>query len=403
MDNGNPKHKYGKYNGNELEYVKQALDSENPEFRSINWVARFEGEFKEKIGAKYAIAVNSGTSGLHAALHAVGVKPGDEVIQPAVTVVMDAFATLYLGAIPIFVDVDPKTWNIDPKQIEAHITEKTKAIIVVSLFGLPVDIDPIMKIAAKHNIAVIDDSAETVLGEYNGKMAGTMADVGVFSFENKKHMTTGSEGGMIITNNPDLAERARKFSGIGFKNLTADAGRTSLASAVFQNPNYERHDSIGLNYRMNSISAALGCAQLENIEEKVLKRQKIGKLFKDTIQNCKWLTAQETNEHSTHTYYTFGVLYYGEEYLGLKWQTFYEKYKSMGGDGFYACWKNPYLEPALRFDDKKRENYTPGLCPVSEELQKKLMLFKCNYRNFNDAIRQADILKKLIEKLEEKN
>ena len=208
---------------------------------------KFEEEFCEKFGVKYAVAINSATSGLHAALAAAGVGDGDEVIQPSVTVVMDSYATLYLGATPVYVDINPDTWNIDAEQIEKSITEKTKAIIVVSLYGLPVDIDPIMDIARKHNITVIDDSAETVLSKYKDGYSGTCADIGVFSFEKTKHITSGSEGGMVVTNSETLAERIRKFGGIGYKNLTATAGRTSLASSVFQNPNYERFDSIGYN------------------------------------------------------------------------------------------------------------------------------------------------------------
>ena len=124
---------------------------------------KFEEEFCEKFGVKYAVSINSATSGLHAALAAADVGEGDEVIQPSVTVVMDSYATLYLGATPVYVDINPDTWNIDAEQIEKSITDKTKAIIVVSLYGLPVDIDPIMELARKHNLVVIDDSAETVL------------------------------------------------------------------------------------------------------------------------------------------------------------------------------------------------------------------------------------------------
>ena len=196
----------------------------------------FEEKFCEKFGVDYSVAINSATSGLHAALAAAGVGPGDEVIQPSVTVIMDAYATLYLGATPVFVDINPETWNIDVNEIEKSITEKTKAIIVVSLYGLPVDIDPIMDLARKHNITVIDDSAETVLSDYKGKYSGTCADIGVFSFEKTKHITSGSEGGMVVTNSEELAKKVRKFGGIGYKNLTATAGRTSLASSIFQNP-----------------------------------------------------------------------------------------------------------------------------------------------------------------------
>ena len=148
IDNVN--NKYGKYNGNEIKYILQALDSESDETKKISWVQRFEESFAEKMGVKYAIAVNTATSGLHAALFAAGVKKGDEVIQPSKTVVMDAYVTIHLGAIPVFADIDSKSWNISVNEIEKKITSKTKAIIVVSLCGLRVVMDPIMMLAKKH-------------------------------------------------------------------------------------------------------------------------------------------------------------------------------------------------------------------------------------------------------------
>lgn len=354
----------------------------------------FEEKFCDKFGVNYAITINSATSGLHAALAAVGVGPGDEVIQPATTVVMDSYATLYLGATPVFVDIDPDTWNIDVKEIEKNITSKTKAIIVVSLYGLPVDIDPIMELARNHNIKVIDDSAETVLGWYKDKVAGTLADIGVYSFEKTKHFTTGSEGGMVVTNSEELAQNVRKFGGIGYKNLTATAGRTSLASSIFQNPNYERFDSIGYNYRMNQITAACGLANFEIIDEIIIRRKVIGSMFQEAVKGCNWLRVQETPSHSVHSYYTFAVLF---EHPFLLWEQFYNSYIEMDGDGFYACWKNPYLEPSLKDKDLNGRMYSVGSCPIAEDYQKKLMCFKTNYRDLELAQKKVDILSNLID------
>ena len=393
----NPKHPFGKFNGNELDYVIRALDSETPENKSMPWVQTFEETFAKKVGSKYAIAVNSGTSGLHAALYAVGVGEGDEVIQPSKTVVMDAYATIHLGATPVFADVDPESWNIDPADIEKKITDKTKAIIVVSLYGLPVDIDPIMALAKKYGIYVIDDSAETLMSHYKGKVAGTASDMAVYSFEKSKHMTSGSEGGMIITSDEKLAEKARKFAGIGYKGLTASAGRTSLASAIYQNPNYERFDTIGLNYRMNAITAAVGLAQFERIEHLVERRKAIGAMFLDAVKDSSWITTQKIPNHSDHGYFTFGMAYHGHEVHGLPWEKFYERFKSRGGDGFYACWKPPYLEPSLRGRNMGQQKFDVGLCPIAEDLQKKLMVFKTNYRNFGEARIQANLLYELIQ------
>ena len=347
----------------------------------------FEEKFCEKFGVDYSVAINSATSGLHAALAAAGVGPGDEVIQPAVTVIMDAYATLYLGATPVFVDINPETWNIDVNEIEKSITEKTKAIIVVSLYGLPVDIDPIMDLARKHNITVIDDSAETVLSDYKGKYSGTCADIGVFSFEKTKHITSGSEGGMVVTNSEELAEKIRKFGGIGYKNLTATAGRTSLASSVFQNPNYERFDSMGYNYRMNLVTAACGLANFEILDQLIDRRKEIGSMFLEAVDGCSWIKTQKVEDYCEHSYYTFAFLY---EHTEVSWEQFYNTYIEMGGDGFYACWKNPYLEPSLK------PKFSTVSCPIAEEYQKKLMCFKTNYRDLGLAQRKVNVLKNLI-------
>lgn len=264
---------YGKYNGKELEYVLQFLDSENPANKEKSWSQRFEEEFCRVMDVKYAIACNSGTSGLHAAVVAAGVGSGDEVICPALTVIMDAYAVIHAGAIPVFADVNPETQTIDPDDVRKKITPKTKAIITVSLQGLPVDIDPIMGLAKEHNLVVIEDSAQTVLGMYKGRIAGTLGHIGVFSFENKKHMTCGSEGGMVVSNDKNLAQRVRKFAGIGYKHMTAAAGRTSLTMSTVQDPDYERFDTIGLNYRMTEVSAAIGLAQFDRIHMLVSRRR----------------------------------------------------------------------------------------------------------------------------------
>ena len=397
--NANPENPYGKYNGKEHEYVLKALDTENGEFGDFPWVTEFEDKFCDLSGANYSIAVNSATSGLHAALVAAGVSSGDEVIQPALTVIMNAFVTIECGAIPVFADINPDTWNIDAETISAKITEKTKVIMAVSLFGLPLDIDPIMALAKKKGLIVIDDSAETICRNYKGKFVGTHADIGVYSFENKKHMSSGSEGGMIVTSNETLAIKIRKFAGIGYKNLTATAGRTSLASSEFQNPKYERHDVLGLNYRMNVVTAAVGLAQLERIEHLVQRRICIGEMFNKVVEGCSWLEPQGKLDKANHTYYTYGVKYDGELIKNISWEEFYEKYKNLGGNGFYAAWVNPYLEPALKGKKFGNTTFEHGLCPIAEEYQRKIMLFKTNYRNLAEARHDADLLSELIDKI----
>jgi len=396
MDQFNP---YGKYNGNETNYVLKALDSENQDGGDYPWVTKFEEAFAAKVGTKYAISVNSGTSGLHAALYAAGISAGDEVIQPALTVIMDAYATIHLGGIPVFADINPSTLNIDPNDILLKLTPKTKAILTVSWFGLPVDMDPIKDIAKKHNLIVIDDSAETLMGRYKGAISGSNADIGVFSFEQKKHITTGSEGGMIVSNNENLATRARKFAGIGYKHMTATAGRTHLAMSTVQDPNYERFDTIGLNYRMNAVSAAIGLAQLERVEHIISRRQACAGFFREAITGCSWLIPQEVPLGFEHSYYTFSIDFRGLEERKVSWKDFYNQYKQMGGDGFYGNVMIPYLEPALKGKQFGNTILAPGLCPKAEEIQKRIMAFKTNYRDLGIAKLKAEILSNLIDKI----
>lgn len=212
-------------------------------------------------------------------------------------------------------------------------------------------------------------------------------------------MTSGSEGGMVVTNNEKYAIRTRKFAGIGYKGLTASTGRTSLASSVYQNPDYERFDTIGLNYRMNAITAAVGLAQLERIDHLVERRKVIGTMFLEAVKGCLWMKTQEVPDYSEHGYFTFGVRYLGIENRQLSWKDFYNKYTKMGGDGFYACWKNPYLEPSLRGKTMGGVKFEPGLCIIAEKQQKQLMVFKTNYRDLSKARRQCQLLSDLIDQV----
>ena len=235
--------------------VKNAMEVLLNHDSGYPWVNEFEKKFAKKMSMNYAIACNSGTSGLHAALFAVGISEGDEVIIPALTVIMDAYAVIHHGGIPVFADVDERTHLITVNEIQKKITPRTKAIITVAWDGISCDMDPIMELAAKNNLKVIDDCARSMMSTYKGKLVGTIADISVFSFESKKHLSAGGEGGMIVSNNETLATRARKFAGIGYKHMTADAGRTHLAIGTVQDPKYKRFDTIGVNYRMNDITA----------------------------------------------------------------------------------------------------------------------------------------------------
>lgn len=340
-----------------------------------NPVAEFEAAFAAKLGSEYAIGVNSGTSALHAALVACDVK-GGEVIMPALCPAMDAFAIIHAGATPVFADVDSQTQLVTAATLDAVRTDNTRAIIAVALHGLPVDIDPIMAMAQEHAIPVIEDCAQSLLARYKDSYAGTRADIGCFSFEKKKHMTTGSEGGMILTNNSFLALHARKFAGIGYKHMTARQGRTSLSASDYQRPDYERFDTIGLNYRMSEVQAEWGLVKLRHVDEAVKRRQEIGLRWQSVLgRQC-----QPHDYDADNSFYSAAYVYEGEDWLG-----FYDTFCERGGDGFYAMPKCPYQEPALKHVALPWTN-----CPIAERLQQRLMLFKTHY--LTDAMVEGQLM-----------
>jgi len=345
-------------------------------------VAQFETEFARRIGSKYAVAVNSGTSALHAALIACNVK-GQEVIMPALCPAMDAFAIIHAGGLPVFADVDPFTGLITAETIEPCITNRTKAIIAVALHGLPTDMDPIMEISRTYALWVIEDCAQALLARYKDGFAGTRAHIGCFSFEKKKHMTTGSEGGMLVTSDDMLAVKARKFAGIGYKHMTAQAGRTSLNASVYQRPDYERFDTIGLNYRMSEVQAQIGHLKMGIVDLDVERRKTIGFMWQHALgQQCQPHTYDADN-----TFYSAAWDYDGD------WLALYEKFTEAGGDGFYAMPKCPYQEPALR--GGRFPSHLSDPCKNAEGLQQRLVLLKTHY-SIPEATHQVEILHDLI-------
>lgn len=376
-----------KYLGNELEYLRMVLNSESWSATGGSWNRELEKKFAETFGVKYAVAMNSGTATIHCALQAAGIGEGDEVISPALTVIMDSTATLHAGAAPVYADIDPFTFTIDPVDIEKKLTKRTRAIITVALYGLPPDYDTIMELAKRHDLVVIEDNAQCMLSKYKGRLAGTIGHMASYSFENTKHLSCG-EGGMVITNNEEYAERARKIGGHGFKNLKADEGRVRLNQEVFQNPHYKRHDTLGWNYRMPEFNAAVAFAQLERVEELVDMRIRSANLFLEVIDMCDFIIPQYVPDGYTHSYYTLGCVYERDD-----WSEFREAYNEEGGDGIYGAWSVPYMEPVPEI-----RQYASH-CPVAELLQPKLMQFKTNYRDMELAERKADALWKTIQKI----
>ena len=394
-----------KYFGNELKYLSKVLESEHWSSTSGTWNSLLENSFCEKFESEYAIAMNSGTSTLHSALYAVGVRPGDEVISPALSVIMNTTSTIHCGAIPVYADIDRETFNIDPDDLERKITTKTKAIQIVHLYGLPCDMDRIMDISNRYGIPVIEDCAQCFLSKYNRKLIGSFGSFASYSFENSKHMSCG-EGGILTTNNEKYATSARKFGNHGFKNSSAKSGRTKLNLDDFQKPEYKRHDQIGWNYRLSEFLAAITVAQLEKIDDLINLRIKTSEMFLSVIKDtkCDYLIPQKSMEGVTNSYWAFSVLYEGLDKIGVSWKAFRKEYVTRGGDGIYASWSVPYLEPIMserKFVDVNPDVYSniiykKGSCPVAEEVQPKIMQFKNNYRSLDIALRQSNILKDTI-------
>ena len=263
----------------------------------------------------------------------------------------------------------------------------------------------IMSLAKKHNLFVLEDNAECFLSRYKNKMAGTFGDMASYSFEDSKHLSCG-EGGMLITDNENLALKARKVGNHGFKNLQSTSGRIKQDLNVFQNPMYKRHDTIGWNYRLPEFNSAIALAQLERLDQLVDYRVKTAEIFIDIMKECDFLIPQKTPKCCTNSYWALGVRYEGEKSIGLSWEDFRLEYIKAGGDGFYGAWSVPYLEPVMQDRNFVKLNpeiynnieFDKGICPNAEEIQKKLMVFKTNYRSLELAEQKADALKKIIMK-----
>lgn len=257
----------------ERQYVDEAMAS--------TWISskgafldRFERDFAAYIGADHGVAAANGTVALHLAFAALGIGHGDEVIVPALTYVASVNAISYTGATPVFVDSEADHWNLDPGLVERAITPRTKAIEVVHLYGYPADMDHVLEIARRHDLVVIEDAAEAHGAEYKGRRVGSIGTIGVFSFFGNKIVTTG-EGGMLLTSNLDLADRARHLRGQG----------------VSPTKTYW-HDVLGFNYRMTNVAAAIGCAQLERIEETLAAKRRIARSYQRHLVDIERVTLQ---------------------------------------------------------------------------------------------------------------
>jgi len=393
----------------ELSNVRQVLKGQFRTSSSSMMTKKLEERFAEVFRTKYAVSFVNGTASLHAALAAAGVGKGDEVIVPPLTMASTSLAVLHANATPIFADVDPETWTIDPASIRKRTTRRTKAIVPVALYGLPPDLDAIHAIADESDLLLIEDDAECFLGYYKGRIVGSTSDAASFSFQSSKHMTSG-EGGMVTTSDRKYAERIRRFGSLGYAAVGAAPGEGKISKETIQDPDYERHVSLGWNYRMPELCAAVALAQLERLPELVRARTTAARLYSAAIAGCEWLVPQHVPDHCVHSYWTYAVRL--AKNARVSWRDFRRKYMELGGDGIYAAWRLTYLEPMFRRREEPgirssprnhtKQQYRLGLCPVAESLQPGLLQLKTNYFNRETAEKKADALVKTIAHFDER-
>ncbi len=277
--------------GKELEYVSDCIKTNWISSRG-RYVQEFENRFSNYCGCKFGITTTSGTTSLHLALASIGLKEGDEVIVPAFTMISSVLPIVYCRAKPVLVDSNEDTWCMDVNQIEDKVSDKTRAILPVHVYGHPCDMDSILEIAEKHDLYVIEDAAEAHGAEYKGEKAGGIGDIGCFSFYANKIITSG-EGGMLVTNNEEIARRA-----MSLKNLSFDEGKGRVYV----------HSEIGYNYRMTNLQAAVGLAQFERIDELVEMRRKNAHYYKELLKNVRGIRLPTEQEWAKSIYWMFSIL-----------------------------------------------------------------------------------------------
>lgn len=327
--------------GNEWKYIKECLDT--------NWVSsvgsyvdKFENDFANFVEAKNAVVTMNGTAALELALRTLGVGQGDEVIVSSLTFISPVNTIRYVGAHPVFVDVCRNTWVMDAEKIEEIITPKTKAIIPVHIYGQPVDMDKIMRIAQKHNLFVIEDATESLGAVYKGKNVGTIGDIGCFSFNGNKLITTGA-GGMLVTNDKKLGEKAKYLS---------TQTKTVLDNGAFY------HEEVGYNFRMPNLLAAMGCAQLENAKEYLKAKREHAVLYNKLLNNIKGITLPVERNEIRNVYWLYSILV--EEDYALTRDELITKLRENG------IQSRPFFMPV--HDMPPYKNYTHGDMSITNEI-----------------------------------
>lgn len=331
------------FNGNEKKYLAECIDtgwvsSDGP------FVAKFEQAFAHYCNRKYAVAVSSGSAALDCAVQALQLPRGSEIILPAFTIISCAASVIRAGYIPVLVDADAGTWNMNTELIEQKITPKTKAIMAVHIYGLPVDMDPIFALAKKYDLKIIEDAAEQIGQTYYSAKVGSLGDVSTFSFYPNKHITTG-EGGMIVTDDLSIAERCRLIRNLCF---------------VPQKRFY--HEELGYNYRMSNLHAAIGLAQLEQIDSFLLKKREMGLCYHNHLQNIEELQLPlPKKEYAENIYWVFGIVLNNKVPFNAEKAMLFLQSKGIGTRPFFYPM---HLQPVFQ----KKGLFVNEFYPVAEHL-----------------------------------
>lgn len=330
----------------EIDAVTAVLQSDRLALGPVT--QEFERLFAETIGTKHAIAINSGTSGLHLCVRALGIGPGDEVITSPFSFIASSNCILFEGATPVFVDVDPATFNIDPAKIEAAITEKTKAILPVHVFGQSANMDAIMAIAEKHGLRVIEDACEAINAEHNGRKAGTFGDAAIYGFYPNKQITTG-EGGMIVTNDDAVAEACLSMR---------NQGRAT-------NMQWLTHVRLGYNYRISELTAALGVEQMKKLPEILRLRHEKALLYREVLGPIEGVSFPAGWELDGHSWFVFPV----QVDAAIRDAVI----AKLGERGVQS---KAYFSPCIHLQEFYRQDfgYQEGDFPISEQLSREIVI-----------------------------
>jgi len=332
--------------GNEDKYLQKCIktgwiSSEGP------FVRQFESTFAELVSRRFGVATCNGTAALEMAVAALDIADGDEVIIPSLTIISCASAIVRAGAVPVVVDADPVTWNMNVEQLEKKITSKTRAIMVVHIYGLPVDMDPVIELAEKNGLKIIEDAAEAHGQTYKGKPCGSFGDISIFSFYPNKLVTTG-EGGLALTDNKKLADRLR-----------------SLRNLCFQAKKRFVHEELGWNFRMSNLQAAVGVAQLERLNHFIAKKRRIGSRYTEALKNIESIQLPLTKtDYAVNIYWVYGiVLKEDAPFDAIEVMEQLAKHKISTRPFFWPIHKQPVFRKMGLFRDIS--------CPISERLARR--------------------------------